>query len=103
VGSGGGRGPLRLGCDALFRRHREPVPDETTVCRFRHQLEEYDLGRRLFEEVHRASRGEGVEGFHGHHRRWTIITAPSSTKNAAKARDPDIHQTKKGNQWYFGV
>ena len=82
---------------------REPVPDETTVCRFRHLLEEHGLGRRLFEAVHRHLASQGLKVSTGTIVDATIITAPSSTKNAKKARDPDMHQTKKGNQWYFGM
>ena len=82
---------------------REPVPDETTVCRFRHLLEEHDLGRRLFDEVQRHLTTKGLKVATGTIVDATIINAPSSTKNADKARDPEMHQTKKGNQWYFGM
>ena len=82
---------------------REPAPDETTVCRFRHLLEEHDLGRRLFEEVQRHLAAKGLKVSTGTIVDATIINAPSSTKNAAKARDPEMRQTKKGNQWYFGM
>jgi IS5 family transposase len=82
---------------------REPVPDETTVCRFRHLLEEHDLGRRLFDEVQRRLTAKGLKVATGTIVDATIINAPSSTKNAKKARDPEMHQTKKGNQWYFGM
>ena len=82
---------------------REPVPDETTVCRFRHLLETHDLGRRLFDEVQRHLAAKGLKVATGTIVDATIISAPSSTKNAAKARDPEMHQTKKGNQWYFGM
>jgi transposase, IS5 family len=82
---------------------REPVPDETTVCRFRHLLEAHDLGRRLFEEVHEHLEAKGLKVSTGTIVDATIISAPSSTKNADQARDPDMHQTKKGNQWYFGM
>jgi IS5 family transposase len=82
---------------------REPVPDETTVCRFRHLLEAHELGSRLFEEVHRHLDAKGMKVSTGTIVDATIINAPSSTKNAGKARDPDMHQTKKGNQWYFGM
>ena len=82
---------------------REPAPDETTVCRFRHLLERHDLGRRLFEEVHRHLEANGLKVSTGTIVDATIIDAPSSTKNADKARDPDMHQTRKGNQWYFGM
>jgi IS5 family transposase len=82
---------------------REPVPDETTVCRFRHLLEQHDLGRRLFDEVQRPLAEKGLTVAAGTIVDATIISAPSSTKNAQKARDPEMHQTKKGNQWYFGM
>src|SRR5437667_9904942 len=82
---------------------REPVPDETTVCRFRHLLEQHDLGRQLFDEVQRHLKVKGLKVATGTIVDATIINAPSSTKNAAKARDPEMHQTKKGNQWYFGM
>lgn len=82
---------------------REPAPDETTVCRFRHLLERHDLGRRMFEEVHQHLEAKGLKVSTGTIVDATIINAPSSTKNAEKARDPDMHQTKKGNQWYFGM
>jgi IS5 family transposase len=82
---------------------REPVPDETTMCRFRHLLETHDLGRRLFDEVQRHLAGQGLKIATGTIVDATIIAAPSSTKNAHKARDPEMHQTKKGNQWYFGM
>ncbi|MGH6823962.1 MAG: IS5 family transposase [Methylocella sp.] len=82
---------------------REPAPDETTVCRFRHLLEKHDLGSRLFEEVHRHLEAKGLKVSTGTIVDATIINAPSSTKNADHARDPEMHQTKKGNQWYFGM
>ena len=79
------------------------MPDETTVCRFRHLLEAHDLGRRLFDEVQRHLAAKGLKVATGTIVDATIINAPSSTKNAQKARDPEMHQTKKGNQWYFGM
>ena len=82
---------------------REPVPDETTVCRFRHLLEAHDLGRQLFDEVQRQLAAKGMKVATGTIVDATIINAPSSTKNAEKARDPEMHQTKKGNQLYFGM
>jgi len=82
---------------------REPAPDETTVCRFRHLLEQHDLGSRIFEEVYGHLEKSGLKISKGTIVDATIISAPSSTKNADKARDPDMHQTKKGNQWYFGM
>ena len=69
---------------------REPVPDETTVCRFRHLLEEHDLGRQLFDEVQRHLADKGLRVARGTIVDATIISAPSSTKNAAKARDPEM-------------
>jgi len=86
---------IDLGC--------EPVPDETTVCRFRHLLEAHDLGRRLFDQVQNHLAESGLQVATGTIVDATIISAPSSTKNRAKARDPEMHQTKKGNQWYFGM
>ena len=81
----------------------EPVPDETTVCRFRHLLEAHDLGRRLFDAVQRHLAANGLRVATGTIVDATIINAPSSTKNRERARDPEMHQTKKGNQWYFGM
>ena len=80
-----------------------PVPDESTICRFRHLLERHDLGRKLFEDVHRHLERQGVKISTGTIVDATIIQALSSTKNREKRRDPDMHQTKKGNQWYFGM
>lgn len=82
---------------------REPAPDETTICRFRHLLEAHDLGRRLFEEVHQHLEANELKVSTGTMVDATIIYAPSSTKNADQARDPDMRQTRKGNQWYFGM
>jgi IS5 family transposase len=82
---------------------REPVPDETTICRFRHLLEEHELGRAMFELIHVHLERRGVRLSTGTIVDATIIHAPSSTKNAENARDPEMHQTKKGNQWYFGM
>lgn len=82
---------------------REPAPDETTVCKFRHLLEKHEIGRQLFEQVHVHLEKHGIKVSKGTIVDATIISAPSSTKNAAKERDPDMHQTKKGNQWYFGM
>jgi IS5 family transposase len=82
---------------------RAPAPDETTVCKFRHLLEEHALGRKLFEEVGRHLQAKGLKVSSGTIVDATIINAPSSTKNASGERDPEMHQTKKGNQWYFGM
>ena len=67
----------------------EPIPDETTILNFRHLLEVNDLAEDMLK------RGSIVDA--------TIIAAPSSTKNAQGERDPEMHQTKKGNQWFFGM
>src|SRR5438128_505010 len=82
---------------------REPAPDETTILRFRHMLESHDLGQPLFDEVQQHLAAKGLKVATGTIVDATIINAPSSTKNADKARDPEMHQTKKGNQWYFGM
>lgn len=80
-----------------------PVPDETTICKFRHLLEKHDLGKKLFAEVNRYLSDCGVTISGGTIVDATIIQAPSSTKNRDGERDPEMHQTKKGNQWYFGM
>jgi len=82
---------------------REPVPDETTVCKFRHLLESHELGRGLFEQVARHLQARGLKVASGTIVDATIINAPSSTKNQSGERDPEMKQTKKGNQWYFGM
>ncbi len=79
------------------------LPDETTILHFRHLLETHGLGETLFEEInahlaslgHRLSKGTIVDA--------SLIAAPSSTKNRKGERDPEMHQTKKGNQWHFGM
>jgi len=81
----------------------EPVPDETTVMRFRHLLEKHKLGAKIFEEVCRVLMSRGLKVSKGTIVDATIIAAPSSTKNAEGERDPEMHQTKKGNQWHFGM
>jgi IS5 family transposase len=82
---------------------REPVPDETTVCKFRHLLEEHQLGGEMLEAVNLHLQSQGVRITTGTIVDATIIHAPSSTKNREQRRDPEMHQTKKGNQWYFGM
>jgi IS5 family transposase len=81
----------------------EPVPDETTVCKFRHLLERHDLGVKLFEAVGRHLQASGLRVSTGTIVDATLVHAPSSTKNADGQRDPEMHQTQKGNQWYFGM
>lgn len=82
---------------------REPVPDATTLLKFRRLLNENDLTRALFDPInaHLAERGLLMRA--GTIVDATIIAAPPSTKNKDQARDPDMHQTKKGNQWHFGM
>lgn len=82
---------------------REPAPDETTICKFRHLLEAHNLGPQLFALIGQYLAENGMTVNRGTIVDATIINAPSSTKNRAKARDPEMHQTKKGNQWYFGM
>lgn len=82
---------------------REPVPDETTILNFRHLLERHELGGRLFQAVGDYLQAQGLRVSNGTIVDASIISAPSSTKNKDKARDPEMHQTKKGNQWYFGM
>jgi IS5 family transposase len=81
----------------------QPAPDETTVCKFRHLLEAHGLGRKLFEQVGAHLQAKGMKVSNGTIVDATIINAPSSTKNASGQRDPQMHQVKKGNQWYFGM
>jgi IS5 family transposase len=82
---------------------REPVPDETTVCKFRHLLEEHGLGGEMLETVNLHLQSKGVRITTGTIVDATIIHAPSSTKNRNEQRDPEMHQTRKGKQWYFGM
>ena len=82
---------------------QEPVPDETTICRFRHLLEKHELGGRMLDEVNLHSGERGIQIATGTIVNATILHAPFSTKNKAGQRDPEMHQTKKGNQWYFGI
>jgi IS5 family transposase len=79
------------------------APDETTVLRFRHLLEQHDLGGLILEAVNVHLEARGIKIQTGTIVDATIIHAPSSTKNEAGKRDPEMHQTKKGNQWYFGL
>jgi len=81
----------------------EPAPDETTICKFRHLMEGHNLGDRLFYLVNQYLQENGLKVNRGTIVDASIINAPSSTKNKKKQRDPDMHQTRKGNQWYFGM
>jgi transposase, IS5 family len=82
---------------------REPAPDETTVCKFRHLLEEHHLGGEMLETVNLHLEKKGVRITRGTIVDATIIHAPSSTKNRDQQRDPEMHQTRKGKDWYFGM
>jgi len=81
----------------------EGAPDETTVCKFRHLLERAKLGKVLLKAVNDHLRREGIKISNGTIVDATIIGAPSSTKNKDGKRDPEMHQTAKGKQWYFGM
>jgi len=81
----------------------EGVPDETTVCKFRHLLERNKLGKVLLKAVNDHLKRNGIKIANGTIVDATIIGAPSSTKNQGKQRDPEMHQTAKGKQWYFGM
>ena len=81
----------------------EAVPDATTLLKFRHLLEAHDLTQAIFAEVGALLSERKLLMKEGTIVDATIIAAPSSTKNLARERDPEMHQTKKGNQWYFGM
>ncbi len=82
---------------------REPAPDETTICKFRHLMEKHNLGERLFGLVNEYLGENGLKVNRGTIVDASIICAPSSTKNREKKRDPQMHSTRKGQQWYFGM
>lgn len=81
----------------------EPIPDETTILHFRHLLEANDLAEDILAAVNRHLQRKGLLLKKGSIVDATIIAAPSSTKNAQGERDPEMHQTRKGNQWHFGM
>jgi transposase, IS5 family len=83
--------------------NRDPVPDATTVLHFRHWLEQHKLTRVLFDQVGAMLEERGLLMRQGTIVDATIIAAAASTKNKQKSRDPEMHQTKKGNQWHFGM
>ena len=82
---------------------RGPRPDETTILNFRHLLERHDLGQGLMAEITRRLAAQGVRLREGTIVDATILDAPASTANRTRQRDPEMHQVKKGNQWYFGM
>jgi IS5 family transposase len=96
--------------DSVAMRHfvgidlgMEGAPDETTICKFRHRLERHKLGKTLLKAVNQYLRTNGIKIANGTIVDATIISAPSSTKNKDGQRDPEMHQTAKGQQWYFGM
>jgi IS5 family transposase len=82
---------------------RAPAPDETAILNFRRLLEEHELCGRMLDTVNHYLESRGIRITTGTIVDATIIHAPSSTKNENKERDPEMHQTKKGNQWRFAM
>src|SRR6266699_3687102 len=82
---------------------RAPVPDESTILQFRHLLEKHELGGAMLKAVNQYLESRGMRITTGTIVDATIIHAPSSTKNRSGERDPEMHQTRKGKQWYFGL
>lgn len=81
---------------------RERVPDATTLLNFRHLMEKHQIGAALFAKVGELLLANGMKLSGGTIVDATLIAAPPSTKNREQSRDPEMHQSKKGNQWYFG-
>jgi IS5 family transposase len=81
----------------------ERLPDESTILRFRHLLEQHKLAPQILQTVNELLRAKGLMLRAGTVVDATLIAAPSSTKNNSGQRDPEMHQSKKGNQWYFGM
>ena len=79
------------------------LPDESTILRFRHRLEEHKLAEQILATVNEQLSSKGLLLKVGTAVDATLIAAPTSTKNKDKARDPEMHSSKKGNQWYFGM
>lgn len=79
------------------------MPDSTTLVHVRHLLEEHDLGAALFAKVVELLLASGMKLSGGTIVDAALIAAPPSTKNQEKSRDPEMHQTKKGNEWHFGM
>jgi IS5 family transposase len=79
------------------------IPDESTILHFRHLLEKHELMKKIFEKTKQYLSDKGLLLREGTIVDATIINAPSSTKNRVKTRDKEMHSTKKGNQWYFGM
>jgi IS5 family transposase len=81
----------------------ESAPDETTILKFRHLLEEHNLTKTIFEKINEHLSAKGLILREGTIVDATLIAAAPSIKNKTKSRDPEMHQSKKGNQWYFGM
>jgi IS5 family transposase len=81
----------------------QAIPDETTILNFRRIIESHELAPMILDKVNAHLARKGLMLKRGSIVDATIIAAPSSTKNAQRERDPEMHQTKKGNQWYFGM
>ena len=79
------------------------LPDELTILRFRHRLEQHKLAEQILATVNELLTSKGLLLKVGTAVDATLIAAPTSTKNKGKARDPEMHSSKKGNQWYFGM
>jgi IS5 family transposase len=82
---------------------RERVPDATTLLQFRHLLEKHEIGAALFAKVGELLQAQGMKLSGGTIVDATLIAAPPSTKNEQQSRDPEMHQSKKGKQWHFGM
>ena len=83
--------------------NRESAPDATTLLKFRRLLEKHDLTRQIFESINGHLAAQGLMMREGTIVDATLIAAPPSTKNKDKKRDPEMHQSKKGNDWHFGL
>ncbi|MCF6208387.1 MAG: IS5 family transposase [Ghiorsea sp.] len=81
----------------------KPIPDETTILNFRRFLEKHGFGELIFAEINAHLQAQGLSLSKGTIVDASIISAPTSVKNKTKKRDPEMHQTKKGNQWHFGM
>lgn len=81
----------------------ESIPDETTILHFRHYVEAHKFGKKIFDTINQHLADKGLRLREGTIVDATLIAAPTSTKNAQGERDPEMHQTKKGNQWHFGM
>lgn len=79
------------------------IPDETSILTFRHLLEKHELGDQIFETVNAHLSARAMTMRQGTIVDATLIAAPSSTKYEEGKRDPEMHQAKKGNQWYYGM